>query len=506
MKAGLIVLDGWGLGSEDGGRNAIEAADTPNFDRLARDGAYGTLDVTGRRVGLPDGQMGNSEVGHLNIGAGRVIRQEYTRISDAIANGELGENEAINGAFDYAAEHDGRVHFMGLVSEGGVHSDQQHLYSLIELAAERGVEATTHAFTDGRDTPPKSGAGFLSGLEDVVEEQGTGDIATVSGRYYAMDRDQNWERTNRAYDAIVNREAEYEKGSAVEAVEASYERGDTDEFVKPSLVRGGHALEEGDAVMFFNYRSDRARQLTRMIADIDPAWSFDTNPPDVEFVTMTQYDPEFDLPVAFPPHQPEQTLGEVLSENGLTQLRLAESEKYAHVTYFLNGGREVEFDGEIRRIIESPDVPTYDLQPEMSAEGVTDTAISVIDAEDPDVLVLNYANPDMVGHTGDFDAAVEAVEAVDEQLGRLVDTLESHGAHVLITADHGNADDMGTPENPHTAHTYNPVPLVYVSPEGDDDGKTVREDGSLCDLAPTLLSLIGVEQPPEMTGESLLEN
>ncbi len=243
-----------------------------------------------------------------------------------------------------------------------------------------------------------------------------------------------------------------------------------------------------------------------MIADIDPAWPFDTHPPDVEFVTMTQYDPEFDLPVAFPPHQPEQTLGEVLSENGLTQLRLAESEKYAHVTYFLNGGREVEFDGEIRRIIESPDVPTYDLQPEMSAEGVTDTAISVIDAEDPDVLVLNYANPDMVGHTGDFDAAVEAVEAVDEQLGRLVDTLESHGAHVLITADHGNADDMGTPENPHTAHTYNPVPLVYVSPEGDDDGKTVREDGSLCDLAPTLLSLIGVEQPPEMTGESLLEN
>ncbi|ODR81620.1 phosphoglycerate mutase (2,3-diphosphoglycerate-independent) [Haladaptatus sp. W1] len=506
MKAGLIVLDGWGLGSEDGGRNAIEAADTPNFDRLARDGAYGTLDVTGRRVGLPDGQMGNSEVGHLNIGAGRVVKQEYTRISDAIADGELGENEAINGAFDYAEEHGGRVHFMGLVSDGGVHSDQEHLYSLIELAADRGIEATTHAFTDGRDTPPKSGAGFLSSLEDVVEEQGTGEIATVSGRYYAMDRDQNWERTQRTYDAIVNREAEYEKGSAVEDVEASYERGDTDEFVKPSLVRGGHALEDGDAVMFFNYRSDRARQLTRMIADIDPVWSFDTHPPDVEFVTMTQYDPEFDLPVAFPPHQPEETLGEVLSENGLTQLRLAESEKYAHVTYFLNGGREVEFDGEIRRIIESPDVPTYDQQPEMSAEGVTDTAISVIDAEDPDVLVLNYANPDMVGHTGDFDAAVEAVEAVDEQLGRLVETLEAHGAHVLITADHGNADDMGMPDDPHTAHTYNPVPLVYVSPEGDDDGKMVRSGGSLCDLAPTLLSLIGVQQPAEMTGESLLEN
>ncbi len=506
MKAGLIVLDGWGLGSEDGGRNAIEAADTPNFDHLAASGAYGTLDVTGRRVGLPDGQMGNSEVGHLNIGAGRVVRQEYTRISDAIANGELVENEAITGALDYADEHDGRVHFMGLVSEGGVHSDQKHLYSLIELAADHGVEAVTHAFTDGRDTPPKSGANFLAALQDVIDEQGTGEIATVSGRYYAMDRDQNWERTNRAYDAIVNREAEYEAGTAVQAVENSYERGDTDEFVEPTLVTGAPALQDGDAVVFFNYRSDRARQLTRMIADIDPVWTFDTHPPETEFVTMTQYDPEFDVSVAFPPHQPEDTLGEVLADHGLTQLRLAESEKYAHVTYFLNGGREVEFDGEIRRIIESPDVPTYDLQPEMSAEGVTDTAISVIESNDPDVLVLNYANPDMVGHTGDFDAAVAAVEAVDEQLGRLVEALEDHGAHVLITADHGNADDMGTPENPHTAHTYNPVPFVYVSPDDDDGGRRVRIGGSLCDLAPTLLSLIDVEQPEAMTGESLLEN
>ncbi|WP_227353590.1 2,3-bisphosphoglycerate-independent phosphoglycerate mutase [Haladaptatus salinisoli] len=504
MKAGLIVLDGWGLGSEDGGRNAIEAADTPNFDRFAREGAYGTLNVTGRRVGLPEGQMGNSEVGHLNIGAGRVVKQEYTRISDAITAGELGENEAIDGAFEYARENDGRVHFTGLVSEGGVHSDQEHLYALIELAADRDVEAVTHAFTDGRDTPPESGEEFLGELQGVVDQRGTGEVATVSGRYYAMDRDQNWERTKRAYDAIVNREAEHEAKTGVDAVRESYERGDTDEFVEPTLVSGGPALDDGDAVIFFNFRSDRARQLTRMVADIDPVWEFETHPPDVRFVMFTQYDKEFDLPVAFPPHQPEDTLGEVLAANGLTQLRIAESEKYAHVTYFLNGGREGEFDGEIRRIVESPDVPTYDLKPEMSAEEVTDTAISVVDSDDPDVLVLNYANPDMVGHTGDFDAAVAAVEAVDEQLGRLVETLQAHGAHVFITADHGNADDMGTPENPHTAHTYNLVPLVYLSPDGSDGGRTVREGGSLCDLAPTLLSVIGVERPEAMTGEPLL--
>ncbi len=537
MKAALIVLDGWGLGSEDGrrstggasspdsqgssgGRNAVEAADTPNFDRYAEEGAYGTLNVTGRRVGLPDGQMGNSEVGHLNIGAGRVVKQEYTRIEDAIENGELGDNEAVASAFDYADDNDGRVHFMGLVSEGGVHSDQHHLYALIELAAEQGVDAVTHAFTDGRDTPPESGAEFLSELESVIDREETGDVATVSGRYYAMDRDQNWERTKRAYDAIVNREAEYEAESAVEAVEESYDRETTDEFVEPTLVSGGSAMEDtveqsstshrgklddGDAAVFFNFRSDRARQLTRMLADIDPVWEFETSPPEILLATMTQYDAEFDLPVAFPPHQPEDTLGEVLAENGLTQLRIAESEKYAHVTYFLNGGREVEFDGEVRKIVESPDVPTYDQQPEMSAAEVTDTAVETIETDDPDVLVLNYANPDMVGHTGDFDAAVEAVEAVDTQLGRLVAAVEEAGGHALVTADHGNADDMGTPENPHTAHTYNLVPFVYLSPEGDDGGKRVREGGSLCDIAPTMLALIGVEQPAAMTGRNLLE-
>ncbi|SNZ06370.1 phosphoglycerate mutase [Natronoarchaeum philippinense] len=504
MDAAIVVLDGWGIADHDR-LNAVEAADTPHFDRLADAGAYGQLDVTGRRVGLPDGQMGNSEVGHLNIGAGRVVYQEYTRINDAIADGSFQTNEAIQNAFDYADENDGKVHFMGLVSDGGVHSSQEHLHALIGMAAERGVDAVTHAFTDGRDTAPHGGEEYLADLQEVVDEQGTGDVATVTGRYYAMDRDQNWERTKRAYDAIVNREGDHVADSAVDAVQESYERETTDEFVEPTCVEGAPALSDGDGIVFFNFRSDRGRQLTRMLADIRPEWEFETTPPETELVTMTQYDKTFDVPVAFPPEQPEDVLGEVLADAGKTQLRLAESEKYAHVTYFLNGGREVEFDGEVREIVESPDVPTYEETPAMSAPEVTDTAIDVIEREDPDAMVLNYANPDMVGHTGDYDAAVAAVEAVDEQLGRLVDALEDAGAHVLITADHGNADDMGTPEDPHTAHTYNEVPLVYVSPKGDDDGRDVRSGGSLCDLAPTMLGLMGVDQPEVMTGESLLE-
>ncbi|WP_336135293.1 2,3-bisphosphoglycerate-independent phosphoglycerate mutase [Natronomonas amylolytica] len=504
MRAALVILDGWALG--DGGESdAVAAAETPTFDRLRETGAFGTLETHGRRVGLPEGQMGNSEVGHLNIGAGRVVKQESTRITDDIAADAFADNEAISGALEHADDNDGRVHFMGLVSDGGVHSHQTHLHALIELAAEQGVDAVTHAFTDGRDTAPKGGAGYLSELESVVDDAGTGDVATVCGRYYAMDRDQNWERTKRAYDAIVNREAPHEADSAVEAVEASYERGDTDEYVEPTLVAGRPALEDGDSVVFFNFRADRARQLVRMLADIDPAWDVDTSPPDIELVTMTEYDKTFDLPVAYPPLEPESTLGEVLAAEGLTQLRMAESEKYAHVTYFLNGGREVEFDGEHREIVDSPDVATYDQKPEMSAEELTDTAVDRIESHDPDVLVLNYANPDMVGHTGDFEAAKAAVEAVDAQLARLEEAVRNAGGHLLVTADHGNADDMGTPEDPHTAHTTNPVPFIYVSPDGSDGGRRVREGGTLADISPTLLTLIDVEIPEAMTGESLLE-
>ncbi|MFC3957395.1 2,3-bisphosphoglycerate-independent phosphoglycerate mutase [Halovivax cerinus] len=525
MDAALIVLDGWGLAADDllwdrladrghqppddsDGRNAVAAAETPTFDRLVDSGAVSTLDAVGRSVGLPSGQMGNSEVGHLTIGSGRVVDQEYTRITDDIANGAFGENAAIDGAYEYARRHDGQVHLLGLVSDGGVHSDQAHLHALVELAADRDVDAVTHAITDGRDTAPTGGRTYLRALEETVEAHGTGHVATVSGRYYAMDRDQNWERTRRAYDAIVDREGAYEAPSAVAAVERSYERGETDEFVEPTLIDGGPALEDGDAVVWFNFRADRARQLTRMLADIRPSdWEseIETSPPEVEVVMLTEYDKTFDLPVAYPPHQPENVLGEVLAGAGKTQLRIAESEKYAHVTYFLNGGREVEFDGERRKIVQSPDVPTYDEQPAMSAPDVVDTAIERVRSDDPDVLVLNFANPDMVGHTGDFDAAIAAVEAVDQGLGRLVDALTEAGAHTLVTADHGNADDMGTTDDPHTAHTTNPVPVVYVGPDGTQSGRTLRDGGTLADLAPTLLSLVGLDRPTEMTGRSLLE-
>ena len=505
MDAGLIILDGWGLNDDEDARDAVKAADTPNFDRYWDAGSHNRLDASGRRVGLPEGQMGNSEVGHLNIGAGRVVKQDTTRITDDIEDGTFVENENLLAAMDYAKENDGQVHFMGLVSDGGVHSRQTHLHALIEMAAAEGVEAVTHAFMDGRDTSPTGGADYLRELQDVIDEQGTGDVATVTGRYHAMDRDQNWERTKKAYDAIVDREAEFSAPDPVTAAEASYERDTTDEFIEPTLIEGGAALEDGDAVIFFNFRSDRARQLTRMLNSIDPDWEYDLSPPETYYVTMTQYDETFDLPVAYPPNQPENTLGEVVSEAGGTQLRLAESEKYPHVTYFLNGGREVKFDGELREIVESPDVPTYDEQPEMSAEGVTDTAIQYMESDNPDLLVLNYANPDMVGHTGDFEAAIEAVEAVDEQLGRLVDAVQAAGADLLITADHGNADDLGTEDDPHTAHTLNDVPIVYLTAAGDDGGRTVRAGGSLCDIAPTLLELLELDAPAEMTGESLLE-
>ena len=519
MESALIVLDGWGLGSgrADGDhRDAVATAETPTFDAYAEAGAYGTLETHGRRVGLPEGQMGNSEVGHLNIGAGRVVKQDSTRITDAVEDGSLYENDALVDAYDHAAENGGRVHVLGLVSDGGVHSSQEHVHALLEMADDREVPATTHAFTDGRDTPPQSGVDHLARLEDAIEAHATGEVSTVVGRYYAMDRDENWDRTRKAYDAIVDREAPHEAASAVEAVEASYARGDTDEFVEPTLVEGGHALSNGDSVVFANFRSDRARQLTRMLADVRPEWPFETTPPAVHLATMTEYDATFAVPVAFEPNQPEATFGEVVSETGRTQLRLAETEKYAHVTYFLNGGREVEFEGERREIVPSPDVPTYDLKPEMSAFEVTDTAIEVVESDDPDAMVLNYANPDMVGHTGDFEAAVVAVEAVDECLGELVPVLREHDAGVVLTADHGNADDLGSPENPHTAHTLNPVPFVYLAPDegraggtggtGDlSGGYAAREGGTLADVAPTLLEVMGVERPEAMTGESLLE-
>ncbi|WP_297888124.1 2,3-bisphosphoglycerate-independent phosphoglycerate mutase [uncultured Halorubrum sp.] len=503
METALVILDGWGLGDHDR-RDAVKAAETPAFDAATERGADGRLVVHGRRVGLPEGQMGNSEVGHLNIGAGRVVKQAYTRITDALAEGSLADNDAVADALDHAASTGGRVHFMGLVSDGGVHSDVEHLLALIDAAADAGVPATSHAFTDGRDTAPEIADGFLADVTAKADERGTGHVATVTGRYHAMDRDENWERTKKAYDAIVAREAPHEAESAVAAAREAHARGETDEFVEPTLVADEPALADGDAVIFFNFLADRARQLVRMLTDTRPDWAFDLDQPDVRLTTMTEYDETFDFPVAFPPEIPANTIGEVVADADGTQLRIAESEKYPHVTYFLNGGREVEFPGEIRTIVESPDVPTYDLQPAMSAPEVTDEAVETIASDDPDLLVLNYANPDMVGHTGDFDAAVEAVEAVDAQLDRLLSAVADAGAHAVVTADHGNADDMGTADDPHTAHTYNPVPFVYLTPDGDDGGKRVREGGSLCDIAPTLLDLMDRDAPDEMTGESLL--
>ncbi|QAU11581.1 2,3-bisphosphoglycerate-independent phosphoglycerate mutase [Halorubrum sp. BOL3-1] len=503
MKTALVILDGWGLGDHDH-LNAVKAADTPTFDAATERGADGRLTVHGRRVGLPEGQMGNSEVGHLNVGAGRVVRQAYTRITDALAEGSLSDNDAVTAALDHAAETGGRVHFMGLVSDGGVHSDVEHLLALIDAAADAGVPATSHAFTDGRDTAPEIADGFLADVTAKADERGTGRVATVTGRYHAMDRDENWERTKKTYDAIVEREAPHEAETAVAAAREAHARGETDEFVEPTLVAGEPALADGDAAVFINFRADRARQLVRMLTDTRPAWDVDLDQPEIRLTTMTEYDETFEFPVAFPPDIPANTVGEVVADADGTQLRIAESEKYPHVTYFLNGGREVEFPGEIRTIVESPDVPTYDQQPEMSAAAVTDEAVETIASDDPDLLVLNYANPDMVGHTGDFDAAVEAVEAVDEQLDRLLSAVADAGGHAVVTADHGNADDMGTPEDPHTAHTFNPVPLVYLSPEGDDGGHAIREDGSLCDIAPTLLDLMALDRPGEMTGEGLL--
>ena len=504
MEAALVVLDGWGIADHDR-LNAVEAADTPVFDRYWAAGATSLIRTYGRDVGLPDDQMGNSEVGHLTIGAGRVVEQEYLRIEMAIESGTFCENDAFESVFEYAAANDGRVHLLGLVSDGGVHSDQDHLHALLRCIAERDLEAVTHAFTDGRDTSPTGGEEYLQTLQSVVDDVGTGDVATVSGRYYAMDRDLNWERTKRAYDAIVDRDADHVAPDPVAAVRNSYDRGETDEFVEPTLVEGGPPLADGDGVVFFNFRADRARQLTRLLASIAPDWPFALDPPAIELATMTEYDREFDLPVAFPPKEPSETIGAVLESTGRTQLRIAESEKYPHVTYFLNGGREVEYEGEIREIVPSPDVPTYDLQPEMSARGVTDTAIEIIEGQDPDLMVLNYANPDMVGHTGDYEAAIAAVEVVDEQLGRLVEAVHAAGGHVLVTADHGNADDMGTPEDPHTAHTFNPAPFIYLAPDATDGGFRVTENGALSDLAPTILALMGIEKPSVMTGTSLLE-
>ena len=501
----LIILDGFGKNERHEG-NAIYTANTPNIDKYLANHPNSIVHASGLDVGLPDGQMGNSEVGHTNIGAGRIVYQELTRITKSIEDGDFFENEALVKAVENCKKNDSALHLMGLLSPGGVHSHTNHLYGLLRLAKMNGIEKVhVHAFLDGRDVPPSSAVEYIKEAIEKMRDIGVGDIATVMGRYYAMDRDNRWERVSKAYDAIVCGEGE-EAESAVTAVEESYNNDVTDEFVVPTVIKkDGEPLgkvSENDSVVFFNFRPDRARELTRTIVDEDFS-GFERDYFKTCFVTMTQYDATMpNVEVAFKPEQLVNTFGEYISKKGLRQLRIAETEKYAHVTFFFNGGVEKPYDGEDRALINSPKVATYDLKPEMSAYEVTDEVVKRIDSGEYDVIILNFANCDMVGHTGVFDAAVKAVEAVDECLGRVIDAIERHDGVALVTADHGNADQMIDYETgePFTAHTTNVVPLILI---GRDDLKI--KSGRLADLTPTMLDLMGLEKPAEMTGESLIE-
>ena len=497
----LMILDGFGIAPEKG--NAIKAANKPNIDKLFAENPVTQIGASGMDVGLPDGQMGNSEVGHTNMGAGRIVYQELTRITKTINEDKLKENEAIVNAMDKAIENGTALHLMGLLSSGGVHSHNTHLYGILELAKKKGLENVyVHAFLDGRDVPPSSAAEFMDELLDKMKEIGVGKVATVSGRYYAMDRDNNWDRVEKTYAAMVYGEGE-KADCPCRAIEKSYENGVTDEFVVPVVVEGGAQVKPNDSVIFFNFRPDRAREITRTF--VDPEFKgFERKNGffPVNFVCMTQYDATMpNVDVAFKPQTLKNTLGEYVSNKGMTQLRIAETEKYAHVTFFFNGGVEKQYEGEDRILVKSPAVATYDLQPEMSAYEVTDKLVLAIESGKYDMIILNYANCDMVGHTGVFEAAVKAVEAVDTCVGRVVEAIKKMGGVALITADHGNADKMVDADgSPFTAHTTNPVPFCVVGYDCQ-----LREGGRLADIAPTMLQIMGLEQPAEMDGISLIK-
>lgn len=502
----LVILDGWGIGRDDDPDNAIARADTPHVTLLAELYPTAKLVCSGEAVGLPAGQMGNSEVGHLNMGAGRIVYQELTRISKSIKDGDFFTNQVLCQVCRQTKAAGTALHLMGLLSDGGVHSHISHIYALLELAKQQGVEKVyVHAFLDGRDVPPASATAYIKALEDKMAEIGTGEIATLAGRYYAMDRDKRWERTCKAYEALVNCQG-VRADSAMAAIEASYKQGKTDEFVEPTIVGHGYSgIKANDGVIFFNFRPDRARQLTRVLTDTafdgferTEGWF------PLYFASMTQYDETLNVPVAFPPVHPTDTLGQVFSQAGYTQLRIAETEKYAHVTYFFSGGEEQPFGGEDRLLIPSPKVATYDLQPEMSAPEVTDKVVEAIRSGKYDLIVLNYANGDMVGHTGKLDAAIKAVTTVDQCVGRVAEAMRSRGGVMLVTADHGNAEMMRDAKTgePFTAHTTNEVPIILVS-EMHRNHKL--RDGTLTDIAPTILELAGIAQPAAMTGKSLIE-
>ncbi|MBR1824056.1 MAG: 2,3-bisphosphoglycerate-independent phosphoglycerate mutase [Ruminococcus sp.] len=497
----LIIMDGFGYNPDTYG-NAIAAAKKPNIDKYLETCPNTIIGASGLDVGLPDGQMGNSEVGHTNIGAGRIVYQMLVKISKDIKDGTFFNNKAILGAMENCKAKGSALHLMGLLSPGGVHSHMEHLYGIVEMAKKNGLDKVyIHAFLDGRDVPPSSAAEYMEEAVAELNKIGVGKVATISGRFYAMDRDNAWDRVEKAYAALVYGEGVKET-DPVQAIKNSYANEVTDEFMLPTVIEGGAKIQADDSVIFFNFRPDRARQITRSF--VDPEFTgFERKNGyfPVTFVCMAQYDATMpNVSVAYPPEQLTMTMGEYLAKLGKTQLRIAETQKYAHVTFFFNGGEEKQFDGEDRILIKSPDVPTFDLKPEMSAYEVCDAVVEAINSDKYDVIILNYANCDMVGHTGIFDAAVKAVEATDECVGRMVDAILAKGGAALITADHGNADKMMEPDgSPFTAHTTNPVPLIAVGVEGK-----LAEGGVLADLAPTMLDIMGVEQPAEMTGKSLL--
>ena len=505
----LMILDGWGSG-EATPDNAITDAHPVNFMALEKKYPHTLLDCSGIEVGLPRGQMGNSEVGHLNIGAGRVVYQEITRISKAIEDGSFFKNAELLKALDFAAQHQGKVHLMGLLSDGGVHSEIDHLYALLELCKEAGInQVFVHGFLDGRDVAPKSAPEYIEALEVKMKELGIGRIATLGGRFYGMDRDNRWERIEKAYDAMVMGEG-VKAPNAQAAIWASYEARVTDEFVVPVVLvddsgRPTAVIDDGDAVIFFNFRADRARQISHALVDQTMDNFQRRRVPKIHFVCMTQYDADLPAPVAFMPQNLDNTLGEVLSQRGLKQLRIAETEKYAHLTFFFNGGVEDPNPGEDRILIPSPKVATYNLQPAMSAREITDRTLAEIDRDYYDVIIMNYANADMVGHTGILDASIAAIKTLDECLARVVDRVLQKNGEAIITADHGNAEKMLCSETntPFTAHTTNRVPFILVSERYR--GAKLREHGSLQDIAPTMLELLGIPKPPEMTGIPLTE-
>ena len=505
MTSALIILDGFGIGRDDPKSNAIVAAKTPNIDRYKAEYSWTSIAASGRDVGLPAGQMGNSEVGHTNIGAGRVVYQMLVKITKDIEDGVFFENPALLGAMENCRKHDSALHLIGLVSDGGVHSHMSHIMGLIEMAHRHGLKKVyLHALLDGRDVDVTSGAGFVKQVADKLNEYGIGKVASVGGRFYAMDRDKAWDRVEKGYAAMVYGEGNQAE-DAVEAIEESYKNGVTDEFVVPTVCAKEGMVKANDSVVFFNFRPDRARQITR--AFVDPDFKgFERRHGffPVHYVCMAQYDESMpNVTVAYPPEHLTMTMGEYLSVNGKTQLRIAETQKYAHVTFFFNGGEEKQFPGEDRILVPSPDVPTFDIKPEMSAYEVTDKVVEAINSDKYDVIILNFANCDMVGHTGVMSAAIKAVEAVDTCLGRVVDLLVAKGGKAIVTADHGNADQMINYETgePFTPHTTNPVPAIVIDPACPKH--ELRTGGRLSDLCPTLLKLMGMPQPREMTGESL---